>query len=307
MKIDISHEKANVSININTENEPKFLGVFGPSGAGKTTMLRCLAGLEACCACNTDLLLKEQRIGMVAHAPTIFPHLNVRQNIMLGKKYEKRSRFGIEEVVTALDCKHLLHRSCDKLSAGEKQRIALARAIVNAPDVLLIDEVLSSFEAKLKTQVLDFLHTLTEQGIKIVLVSHHLPDLFEHADFLIQLNNGQVEWRGEVNELSRRPITSDTALDSIYSVVKRPEKPDSLQSSSYIAVNAQSVVIELPPVSQSSLVNCFEGRVSAIRTLAGDNIMVTIDINDDRVHALISAQALAKLNIVEQQNVAARF
>ncbi|NMH61194.1 ATP-binding cassette domain-containing protein [Alteromonas ponticola] len=308
MNIEFLHQKARVAITVNLSDDASFIGVFGASGAGKTTLLRCLAGLEESALGNADLVKINQRVGFVPHTPTLYPHLDVVENIALGKMYEKHSRFTVSEVISALHCEELLARSVTTLSAGEKQRVVLARTILNAPDVLLIDEALSSLQSTLKHKVLSYLKQLSRSGMKIVLVSHNLPDLFQCADALIELDSGQVVWSGEVSKIANRPIHENTSVDSIYSTVRQTDvQTGESIGETYAAVNAVDVILEVPPISQSSLLHCFHGTISSIKKLQGENLLVSVKNENEIIHAIVSTAACAKLQLKEQLEIAARF
>ncbi len=192
--------------------------IFGPSGSGKTTLLRCLAGLERApdglMQFGNDVWQDEQRglclplykrpIGYVFQEPRLFPHYNVRANLLYGYKripVEER-RIALEQVVEILGIGHLLERRIHKLSGGEQQRVAIGRALLTSPKLLLLDEPLASLDIQRKQELLPFIRRLHEElRIPVVYVSHAITEILQLADRVVLLKEGQVIAAGALNEM----------------------------------------------------------------------------------------------------------
>jgi molybdate transport system ATP-binding protein len=198
-----------------------IIAVFGPSGAGKTSLLRCLAGLEPAAAGVLALnhttwqdqarrlfVPHHQRgIGMVFQEARLFDHLTTRENLEYGLRRTPAAqrRLSLEEVVTALQLEPLLKRTPQQLSGGEAQRIALGRALLACPQLLLLDEPLSALDRALKDAILPFLAQLPGRlGMPIIYVSHTLDEVIRLADHLLLLEDGRISSHGPLADMFQR-------------------------------------------------------------------------------------------------------
>jgi molybdate transport system ATP-binding protein len=192
--------------------------IFGPSGSGKTTLLRCLAGLERAPGgfmqfggdiwqdktTGRCLPLHSRPIGYVFQEPRLFPHYNVRSNLLYGynRIRQKARRISIEQVVDILGVEHLLDRRIHHLSGGEQQRVAIGRALLTSPALLLMDEPLASLDIQRKQELLPFIHRLhAELQIPVMYVSHAISEMLQLADRVVLLKEGQVVGAGTLNEV----------------------------------------------------------------------------------------------------------
>jgi ABC-type Fe3+/spermidine/putrescine transport system ATPase subunit len=195
-----------------------FCALLGPSGCGKTTLLRSIAGLVA--PRSGDILIGGRRIndvpvhhrniGLVFQNYALFPHKNVFDNVAFGLKYRGVDRQSITRRVTrALELVRLPNverRLPAELSGGQQQRIALARAIVIEPDVLLLDEPLSALDANLREDMRVELKTLQrEVGITTIFVTHDQEEALAISDRVVVMNRGHIEQVGTPEHVYRRP------------------------------------------------------------------------------------------------------
>ena len=195
--------------------EGHLVTLLGPSGCGKTTLLRMLAGLET--PTEGEMFIKGKRIndtpihkrnlGMIFQNYALFPHKTIFDNVAFGLKYRNIPRESIKEKVSnALEMVRLPgveHRKPSQLSGGQQQRIALARAIVIEPDVLLMDEPLSGLDFELNLQVRKEILRLQEQvGFTLVYVTHNLEEAFEMATYVFVMKDGRINQEGLPNEVS---------------------------------------------------------------------------------------------------------
>ena len=198
----------------------EFVAIMGPSGCGKTTLLRIVAGLER--ADKGTLLLRGEDISevpvhkrstrLIWQDYSLFPFLNVRKNIEFGltlKRHDKKEvRSKVEAVAEQVHLSHLLSRRIGQLSGGEKQRVAIARALVTEPEILLLDEPLSSLDAHLRIKVQSELTVLQrELGISFIYVTHNQSEAFAMADRVVVMNKGVVEQTGRPAQIYNRPAT----------------------------------------------------------------------------------------------------
>jgi spermidine/putrescine transport system ATP-binding protein len=199
-----------------------FFALLGPSGCGKTTTLRMIAGLEEPTQGTialgetdiTDTKPYQRPINTVFQNYALFPHLTIFENIAFGLR-----RRGIKDVDDAVnkaldlvELPHLAQRKPTQLSGGQQQRIALARAIVNRPALLLLDEPLGALDLKLRRQMqIELKWIQKEVGITFVHVTHDQEEAMTMADTIAVMNEGQIEQMGSPADLYDNPETAFVA------------------------------------------------------------------------------------------------
>ena len=180
-------------------------GVRGPSGAGKTSLIEIIAGLRRpatgrvvlnehvlCDAAARLHLPPEQRqVGYVPQDLALFPHLSTRANLYYGYREEEASARHAERVIDLLEVRPLLPRAVHHLSGGEKQRVALGRALLASPQILLLDEPLSSLDDRLKEKILPYLLSIREElHLPMIYVTHSQAELKTMCDEVITVEEG---------------------------------------------------------------------------------------------------------------------
>lgn len=274
--------------------------IFGVSGAGKTSLINAVSGLtvpdEGRIVLNGRVLSdttqgiflppEKRRIGYVFQDARLFPHYRVLGNLKyaLAKKMEKQ----FDNIVHLLGIAHLLNRMPWTLSGGEKQRVAIGRALLSAPELLLLDEPLASLDIPRKRELLPWLQRLArEVNVPILYVSHSLEEILHLADKVLVLENGSVKAFGDlekiwgssvmnpwlpreqqssvlrVNVLEHHPHYEMTALglgDQILWVHKLEQE---LHTPLRIRIQASDVSLALQPPVKSSIRNVLRARVVA--------------------------------------------
>ncbi|MGL5828935.1 MAG: ABC transporter ATP-binding protein [Angustibacter sp.] len=199
-----------------------FFALLGPSGCGKTTTLRMVAGLEE--PTNGAIYLGDEdvtwakpyrrQVNTVFQNYALFPHLNIFENVAFGlrrrgaKDIKKKTLQALELVELA----HVAKRKPGQLSGGQQQRIALARAVVNRPSVLLLDEPLGALDLKLRRQMqIELKRIQTEVGLTFVHVTHDQEEAMTMADTIAVMNGGRIEQLGSPTELYESPRTAFVA------------------------------------------------------------------------------------------------
>lgn len=196
----------------------EFLTILGPSGCGKTTLLRILAGLEPTTSGRVmvdgvdigDVPPNKRPMAMVFQNYALFPHLSVLDNVAYGlrasgvSKAEIVDRVGV--VLSIMDLVGLEDRFPDQLSGGQQQRVALARSVVVRPKVLLLDEPLSSLDARLRDQMRSELRRIQRQlGVTSIYVTHDQSEAMVMSDRIVVMSEGSIEQVGTPEEIYRSP------------------------------------------------------------------------------------------------------
>ncbi len=312
--------------------------LFGRSGAGKTSLVNLLAGLDRPDAgriviggavlfdseTGVDLPPEHRRLGYVFQDGRLFPHLSVLRNLTYGMKRHGNDGDGpvpLETAIDLLDLGALLDRRPATLSGGEKQRVAIGRALLAYPRLLLMDEPLASLDAARKNEILPFIEQLRDEtGIPIVYVSHALDEVIRLADTLVLLSDGKVAAVGGVEDLMSRldlrPLTGRYEAGAVIAAtVRSHEEADGLTVLEFaggtmrvpytdlplgkklrVRVRARDVSLALAEPRDISILNVFPGTVREIGGEPGPQVDVLIDIGCP-LWARITRHALDKLSI----------
>ncbi|WP_042143079.1 ABC transporter ATP-binding protein [Paucisalibacillus sp. EB02] len=214
-------DETNVVNDINLDiRAGEFLTLLGPSGCGKTTTLRMIAGFEK--PTSGKILLNgkqvddmepyKREVNTVFQSYSLFPHMNVYDNVAFGLKMKKVSKDEIRERVTKalklVQLKEYGNRKPKQLSGGQQQRIAIARAIVNNPKVLLLDEPLGALDLKLRKQMqLELKHLQQTLDITFIYVTHDQEEALTMSDRIVVMNKGKIEQIGLPREIYEKPVT----------------------------------------------------------------------------------------------------
>lgn len=207
--LDIHYTRGDFKLQTRLQSNVKALGLTGASGAGKSTLLALIAGnLQPqqgtiivnertlfSHAAGINLAAYQRRVGVVFQDSLLFPHLSVMSNLRYGYDLLAPSarHFDITHVADLLQITPLLTRKPYQLSGGERQRVALGRAILASPDILLLDEPLSSLNESLKQQILPFIHQIKETfGVPLIYVSHSRGEINQLADVVVEMQQGQL-------------------------------------------------------------------------------------------------------------------
>ena len=216
LKLELQHRQGEFSLNARlTLPERGISAIFGRSGAGKTTLINLISGLEkpqsGLVELNGKTLLdtsraiclgpEKRRIGYVFQDARLFPHYSVRGNLNYGRKKTRDDKL-FDTVTRLLGIEHLLERYPARLSGGEKQRVAIGRALLTEPELLLLDEPLASLDLPRKRELLPYLEKLAQEvKVPILYVSHSLDEILHLADNMVLMDKGEVVLNGPVETL----------------------------------------------------------------------------------------------------------
>lgn len=218
IELDLKRVQGDFTVQTNCTISSQVTGLFGPSGAGKSTLLNMIAGLATPdsgrlildgeylfdSSRNLNIPLHQRRIGMVFQDSRLFPHLNVMNNLKYGFKLLpiKERRLELHQIIDLLEISHLLDHKPNQLSGGEKQRVALGRALLTSPRLLLLDEPLASLDSRLKQQILPFLKRVKDElRIPMIYVSHAIDEILYLTSELAIMEEGKILALGQFSEI----------------------------------------------------------------------------------------------------------
>jgi molybdate transport system ATP-binding protein len=211
---------AGFSLDIDVSFQSQVTSIFGPSGAGKTSLLDAIAGLREISSGEIEiggrilfsssrrikLSPQERSVGYVPQETALFPHLSVRENILFGasRRSGANNAAGVtpDHVTSLLEIDRLLDRPVTHLSGGECQRVALARAILSRPQLLLLDEPLASLDIGLKERIIPYLRRVRDEfSIPMVYVTHNPMEVLSLADWVVMIKGGKLVTQGVPREV----------------------------------------------------------------------------------------------------------
>lgn len=330
LEIDIKLQLGSFLLNIQANVGDGITGIYGPSGHGKTSMLNAIAGLiqpnsgriilNDVCVYNKEkrinIPVRKRKIGYVFQDTRLFPHLSVLQNLKYGQKNDSRHTIHFDEVVSTLQIQHVLKQKPSECSGGEKQRIAIGRALLSGAEILILDEPFSAVDIALRNNIIPFLHAINRRfQIPMLVVSHDLPDLLSLTDQIVLLKNGAITAFGRFQDLIQNEknveLMKDAGLYNVFDLCVFASLPEknmvllrSQQNDFQVQVLTQSfhqkievkkrwkvimrpedISISLNPVNQISLRNQIKGTIVNIFSKdglsfcvvdAGEKILVEI-------------------------------
>jgi molybdate transport system ATP-binding protein len=321
--------------------------IFGPSGAGKSTLINLVSGLHRPdsgrisigsitffdSSQRIDVPVQRRELGYVFQDARLFPHLNVRNNLLFGfKRAGARAtgaRVTLHAVVELLGLNKLLEQKPHTLSGGEKQRVALGRALLAQPRLLLMDEPLASLDAARKSEVIPYIERLRDDvGIPILYVSHALDEVLRLSTSLVLLDRGAVVAAGELAHVLAQPAVRDRLGDAAVGtlVFGHVRAHDDAYGLSTIGCNdyelhvpridlpigaalraripARDVALSLARPSDVSITNRIEGAVDSITVAAGPYALVSVSVApNSSILARITRESVDRLALVEGTRV----
>jgi spermidine/putrescine transport system ATP-binding protein len=237
-----------------------FFALLGPSGCGKTTTLRMVAGLEVPTAGMirvgdadiTSLRPYKRPVNTVFQSYALFPHMDIFENVAFGlrRRGEKNVDAKVNEILELVELAPMARRKPAQMSGGQQQRVAVARALINRPDVLLLDEPLGALDLKLRRQMqIELKRIQTEVGITFVHVTHDQEEAMTMADTIAVMNSGRIEQMGAPQEIYDTP---HTAFSANFLGQSNLIPGQVVERGDTIAVRAFGQVLRLPAAKLSS-------------------------------------------------------
>lgn len=320
------------------------LGIFGHSGSGKTTLLRCLAGLEksveGSIVINNETWLSDKKsmttqqrnIGYVFQENRLFPHLTVGKNLNYGARRSARKNktdaaVDREHLIELLNISQLLDRYPRQLSGGEKQRVAIGRALLKNPRLILLDEPLASLDEQRKQEILPFLDKLHDElNIPMLYVSHSIEEVSRLCDHMLIMHQGNIKFKGSLHDAlvsAESPLAkAENAAAVLEGNVSKQEKDFQLSTvhtnngnafqvqgilpigqRARLRVQAADVSLTKTAATDSSILNILEGVVSQIIEQQEAHVLLQLDINGDILLTRITRKSYQRLGLGIKQKV----
>ena len=338
LHVDIQHRFDSLSLSVSFDAGPGITALFGRSGAGKTTVINAVAGLltpdggrialgdevlfDATAATNVPP--HARGLGYVFQDARLFPHLTVAENLKFGSRYAPPDRKGapFDDVVALLGLERCLSRAPSTLSGGEKQRVALGRALLSRPRMLLMDEPLASLDGPRKQEILPYLERLRDGplGLPILYVSHAVDEIARLADRLGLLQDGTVARQGPLFEVMADPAAvpllgvreagavieakvlahADDGLSTLAISAGQLELPGvraQVGATVRLRVLAQDVILSKDQPLGLSSVNVLPVTVEAVHPGDGPGAAIALTAGEDRLLARVTARAVAEMGL----------
>ncbi len=225
--VDIEKRLGAFHLKVDFQAENEVLALLGASGCGKSMTLKCIAGIETPdrgrvvldgrvlfdSEKKIDLPPQKRKVGYLFQQYALFPNMTVRQNIAAGIRNKKDAASMIDEIIRVMNLEGTEHKRPYQLSGGQQQRVALARILVNEPEVLLLDEPFSALDSHLRFRLEQELReTLRRFGKTVILVSHNRDEVYRMSDKIAVVHDGHIEAMGTKKELFRTPETRNGAI-----------------------------------------------------------------------------------------------
>lgn len=340
LKIKTSIRKGDFSLAVDEEIPLHGItAIFGPSGSGKTTLLRVLAGLERDAAGEISLgdavwqsetvfrPAHEREIGYVFQDGRLFAHMSVADNLRFARR-PHRPGPGIDylDVVDALDLNRLLDRRPYSLSGGEQQRVAIGRALLSDPKLLLMDEPLSSLDTQRKREIVAYIEGLPDVfATPVLYVTHNRAEVLRLAERMLLLDDGRVRAHGDVKTLFERidlaPLTGRAEAGAMLeaTVVQHaggmtqlaiddqplwmPAIDAAAGGTVRLQIPAREVAVAVQRPEQISIRNVLRCRIESIDVDDTIYAELTLAIDSQRLRARITRGALHDLDLRQGQAV----
>lgn len=344
LEVDIEHRLGAFDLDVRFRSGRGLTALFGRSGSGKTSVVNAIAGLirplRGRIVADEAVLLDTERgicapthrrgVGYVFQEGRLFPHLTVRHNLLFGRWFASgRARSaGLEDVVELLGIGALLDRRPGRLSGGEKQRVAIGRALLAGPRLLLMDEPLASLDARRKDEILPYLERLRDQAnVPIIYVSHSVAEVTRLATTIVLISDGRVHAVGPVQEVMGRadlyplagrfeagavllvhvarhdPQWGLTELAGSFGklVVPRLEVP--VGTALRIRVRARDVILAVTRPSGISALNVVEGQVERLIPIEEGTLEVQLRASNQRLLARVTRRSGEALGLAPGRQV----
>jgi molybdate transport system ATP-binding protein len=344
LEVDIEHRLAAFELDIHFRSGRGLTALFGRSGAGKTSVVNAIAGLirpeRGRIVIDGSVLLDTERgihapthrrrVGYVFQEGRLFPHLSVRQNLSFGRWFapDTASSSRLDDVVELLGLGQLLDRRPGRLSGGEKQRVAIGRALLARPRLLLMDEPLASLDARRKDEILPYLERMRDQpSVPIVYVSHSVAEVTRLANTIVLISDGRVHAVGPVQEVMGRadlyPLAGRfeagavlgvrvaahdvrwrlTELAGAFGKLVVPRLDLPVGTALRVRIRARDVILAVSPPAGISALNVLAARVETLVPIEEGALEVQLRLGGERLLARVTRRSGETLGLAPGREV----
>lgn len=338
LAVDIQHGLGDFHLEARFETTGGLVALFGRSGSGKTSIINIIAGLirpdrghvmiDGVTLVDTArgvfVPRHKRRLGTVFQEGRLFPHLTVRQNLLYGRWFAPpgERRDDLHQVVELLGIGGLLERRPGRLSGGEKQRVAIGRALLANPRLLLMDEPLASLDEARKVEILPYIERLRDQSrVPIVYVSHSIAEVARLASTVVLLSDGKVAAAGPTAEIMHRldlfPLTGRAEAGAIVeATVERHDDAFGLSelrsraglwrlprfdaapgTRLRLRVRARDVMLAKSAPADLSALNILAGVIVDMRAAEGPIVEVRLDCKGDALLARLTRYSVERMGL----------
>ena len=325
--VDIKKKLGNFVLDVNFNINSEVLALFGPSGCGKSMTLKCIAGLEipdegiiqlngrTLFDSNNKINLKpqERRVGLLFQNYALFPNMTLKQNIEIGIPKSNKNKYAtVEEIMSDFHLKSLEYNYPHQLSGGQQQRTALARMLVNSPEILMFDEPFSALDDFLRWQMeQELISILKKHKGSALYVSHNGDEVFRISDKIAIMNDGKIKEIGEKEELFNNPRSKHTAILTGCKNISKADKVNDyevyakdwkirLKSSKYIKDNVKNVGLYQDGIKFANDENCenlFRLKIKDIATNPSSTTLMLENKNSNYIYLEIpNSELKSKVN-----------
>ncbi|MBB3946272.1 molybdate transport system ATP-binding protein [Rhizobium skierniewicense] len=318
--------------------------LFGRSGSGKTSLIRIIAGLtrpdQAVLKLDDTVLADsanrvftpchKRRFGTVFQEARLFPHLTVEQNLHYGRWFSGKTSVEADSagIIDMLGIGALLKRRPEKLSGGEKQRVAIGRALLSSPRLLLMDEPLAALDEARKAEIIPYLERLRDETkIPIIYVSHSVAEVSRLADQIVVMKDGRIDAAGPAAEILSRPAFnaylerreigsilsgSVDAFDGAHGlatirlrglVLHVPSISAKVGHPVRVHIPARDVMLATVKPEGLSALNILKGRIADIVLLDDGMAMVHVNCNSDIILSRITRMSVERLALTPEMPI----
>lgn len=330
LSLDIRRTVGSFTLDARLDAAAGVTAIFGPSGAGKTTLARCVAGLARPDTGHialdgrvlfdgaTHLPPHRRDIGYVFQEPRLFPHLDVRGNLLYGAPRGTQP----DGVADMLGIGDLLARRPGGLSGGEAARVAIGRALLRAPKLLILDEPLAALDGRRRDAVLPWLERLRDAGVPILYISHAIEEVARLADTLVLLQAGKVVRAGPVGEVLSDPAAAalmgpsqaGAVLDG--AVIARSDGLATVRTPAgdlqvagadgdriRLRIRAEDVIVAMRKPEGLSALNVLPAIIEAVQDGQGPGVLLRLRAGEGVILARLTRRSFATLGLAQGQSV----
>jgi molybdate transport system ATP-binding protein len=339
LDVDVELARGTFRLSARFSAPPGLTALFGRSGSGKSTLVDIVGGLvrpdRGRIAVDGHVLVDTERgvfvpkhrrrIGYVFQDSRLFPHLSVRRNLLYGRWFNREggAAADLDGVVALLGIGHLLERSPTSLSGGEKQRVAIGRALLSRPQLVLMDEPLASLDEQRRAEILPYIERLRDEaGVPLLYVSHSVAEVARLATTVVILTEGQVTAVGRVGDVLSLADADDggsvieavvarheeafalSVLDSAAGELEVPLLRAPVGAAMRTYIRARDVTLARRVPEEISALNVLAGRIAEIAPAAGGTQAdVRLDCNGVALTARLTSKSVQRLALAPGQLV----